>query len=241
MKKICNEIDKIDIFSTGLFKVPYSNMYKFCLLNEIDTVGKLFNFIENFEFEHTKLVNNELIGIIDLLKYKYLFFKMDVDLILNSKFIKQDYLVFSGKIDWYRSKQIRLFRRLGFTKEEGRLFILYADKIENNLNVGECLILFFENFDKNVPYQPKGYYDVFKNKIILLIDYFKRYSKLYNNKETLKKLYLELENLITKKNSLEYDINNKKLEIENMLKFMSLKENNEEVMKLMKHIENNNE
>ena len=231
-----DELYNIKITDTGLFDIPKSNMYKFCLLNKIATVGELFEFVENYKFENgNPYANSEIMGIIDLLKYRYLYSRMAVDSTLNEKFIKHDYNVFSGKIDWYSSKQIKSFRRLGFTREEARLFILFSDKFDNELSVGECLIFFAENFNKNVPYQYKTYYETFKNKIALLLMYYKQYSKVYNSEETLKNLYNELKSMIVAKSKLEQDINNKKLEIERMLNIMSLNEN-KDVIKLRKEI-----
>lgn len=226
MEKYNEELNKINIFSTDLFKVPNSNICKFCFLKKINTVGELFDYVDKFGVDYgNTLVKSEIIGIVELLRYKYLCKKMNIDDIINSKFIKNDYTKMNNKIEWYWSKQIKVFRRLGFSREEARLFILFADMNKNELSVGELLMLFYDNFLDNVPYQGDGYYDIFKNKIYLLIIYYKQTKDKYSL-DSLKIMYEELKRMILNLKKIEDDIDNKRKEIEEVSRTLILNNSN---------------
>lgn len=192
-------LEKIDIFSVGLFNKYNSNMYKFCIRNEIKTVKDLISYIEKYSIDcKTKSANDEVSGIIDLIKYKYCNVALPCIDILNNKFIKKDFMYIEQKnrIDWHYSKQLKVFRKLGFTKEEAKSIILFGEDIENELSVGEVLQLYLDSLN-NISYN-----NVIREKVFLLVTFYKLNNELYNRVNNKVRLRNEIESLIKAKDRL---------------------------------------
>lgn len=158
------DLSNIKIVDTNLVNVNnYSSFYMFCINNNIKTLKDLFNYIKNND---VSTYGNEVCGVIELLKYKYLlncnlkgllYTNINLDEIFNKSSLYKKYS--------------SLFLMLGFAPYEVEYIINYA--YENYIGVVDVGELICSLNDLSLE-------DCFGYKIDLL-------SNLYmNNRKALK-------------------------------------------------------
>lgn len=218
-----SELKNVSILTTGLFEIPDSNMFHFCYTNDIKTIEELFIYVEKhgIEFDN-RLINFEIEGIVKILKYKYLFQESSIINLLNLKYIKTD-----------KRKYLNL-RKLGLTRRETRLFISFAEQVENELSLGELMSLFILNFDEYSARTLKENMCIFKNKVSLLVDYYDKNKKIYTNVQILQNLYSELSDEYNNRKSNDKEIKKIKTKIQTTMDELAIMKNEEQILTLRK-------
>ena len=162
-------IDKNPLFST----IDNKNLYNFCKDNKIYTFNDLLVFnVENNKDTNLKL---EINGLKDLIKFKY-FGLVNIKLIsiLNYTYIEKK--LTKNEFMTYIDKTLKIFRSLGFSYKEAYILMKCAEQ-NNNLPIKDIIneILKPENINLYLDIENE-----FKNKCLLLYEYYNFYKKTIN-------------------------------------------------------------
>lgn len=228
-------IKDIDIFSTELFSKDNIVVKELFSKYNIKSLKDFLELIDKYFVDNPFVINDkvpfwyslkdcEMKGISDLLKNVYLGKDLHINNILKSIWRKCDFTKTSS------ITIIKKIRILGFTEEECSLFIDFANKLDNNVSIGDILCLLEQNKD--------CYDKYFVNKISILCNYYRKIMGQSSNIESLKQLYSKLERQLLDKKKLEENIANTYNQIDIMLRKLSSNEYSDEIIKLSKKIVN---
>jgi len=202
----------VNLYDTGLIvgKKYKTNIEKFCDEFDIKNLEELFNFVDIYGVSSSRIVvANEIRGVIELLRYKYLGYDLKINDILVERYISG--LIYSYDDNFYN---LKIARRLGLSQEEAKKFVLFAESSGNNQTWGNLLLDFYNSFviTNKIMFDN----DISKNKFYIIIKYYnnKIDDEKLNNVITLDKLYGELCSLCTDLLSVNEKISLKKSEID---------------------------
>lgn len=234
-------MDKIGIEDCGLMHINHNYIvYRFCINNNIRTINELIELYEKNGVEaRNEITRSEVLGFIELLRYKYLGKNLNVDEILNEKFDLNPNITFRNwyKYDLFNNNYEYPLRRLGLTSDEVGCLRYFVEKSHYISSLIEVIFRYREN-NLGVYINNSFSQKIFLNKLDLIIDY---YRNKYMNQEFIdnikvKKveiLLLKYKQLIAMRDKINTEINSIKNNID--LNFSVL--NDEDVNKLVKRYE----
>lgn len=239
-------LNEIKLLETGLI-IRGSVVMNFCLSRRIWSLEQLFIYIKKNGAD-SKLTqsNEEIMGVVRLLKYKYLGEPLNIDHILSIELKYGEKKTFNYYLKFYAL----FFLRLGFSFEEMKsLLHFFKDEFKRDVSIAQ-LILYFERkiilLGESLGTNSKSL--VFKNKLLLLANYIKknsfeditffsnnfeifeldllleRYKYLSLKKKEIENAIVELESLISSKVSSNNNLLND--EVKKMVKKFDNKDNN---------------
>ena len=189
-------------------------MYTFCKKNDLKNLYDFVMFYENNkELFYAKPSHEEVMGLVDLIQYKYLKKDLNIDKFLFLKFTK-NYKITSRNYctkDIYDDSCSNVLRRMGFTVDEAMCLRYYVEKTEFDGSLIDVLKKYRRNNCGIKLYCSKEE-KVFFNKLDIILEYYKNkfdydISKDLDNSK-ISKLIDKLYYYLSKKEEIEKSLKN---------------------------------
>jgi len=207
MEQTNTSLATISLKDTGLLSNYSKNIALLLKKNNITTVEELFQFenTDAFVFIRHYKTKNELMGLIELLKYKYLHQPLSTASYLEDVLVPQP-INFKIQPNTYPDhlKDIP-FARMGFCSYEQDLIKEFALKIQQEITLYDLFCNIVSTIQENRK-QKTIFQKVFIHKLILYIHYDRFKNQSLEEKEQWKLLRNELETIIKKRNQLDQQI-----------------------------------
>lgn len=222
----------------------YSVIYRYCLNNNIYTLGDLLlkydNNILNIKNKKSK---DEISGFIDLVKYRHFKIELPSDSILYD-LIKVSKDTWNGKYKkgWSEVKFVSDYnfplKRLGFSTYENNKLQYYVEKKGKSMIIIDALIMYKNDNEKKPLNRYKDSNEVFETKLDIIIDYYNNICNIKKSFEEQK--YFELDKLLyyyKKVLEMKKDLDKQLLDIKNKINEEKYHVSNDKIKKLIKTYE----
>lgn len=204
-------LDNILIEDYDLILKKYSVVHKFCLKNNITTLGTLVRMYDNNELKIiNKKTKEEFYGFMDLIKYRHFGIMLPYDsILLDSIIVKLDTWKGNYKKGWneaYFISNSTIFplKRLGFSTSENDKLKFYVEEYGKSMLIIDAIIKYRNDPEKKVIRGYKDAQKIFEKKLDIIIDY---YNKNYvPNVGLMRSNKSELEKLLYKYKSISEEI-----------------------------------
>lgn len=210
-------IEKISLLDSGLLSKNNKDLLDFISDNKSNTVSEFIDMMDNNTF--TKVNYTDVLiearGLADLLKLKYLYESLIIDVYLASPIKEVTYEIYGDYhtlLSLYISSDEKVniysaITRLGFNDKE-RLIILGRDseELKDRMFFDVLYDVYNEVLSKNSVKEDDM---VFINKLSLIIEYYKKEHKLDDSirtKELIEKKMTRLSDLLERREKIEQEI-----------------------------------